>query len=57
MPNIEACSACNGKGYCEVLISQHDDKKETVKCKKCNGKGTVHQMTEREENDYWENYW
>jgi DnaJ-class molecular chaperone len=57
MPNSETCERCKGKGYYEVLVSQHDDKKETVKCEKCNGKGTVYQMTESEERDYWEDYW
>jgi DnaJ-class molecular chaperone len=57
MPNSETCERCKGKGYYKALVSQHDDKKETVKCEKCNGKGTVYQMTEKEENDYWEDYW
>ena len=56
MPNSEPCERCNGKGYYEALVSQHDDKK-TIKCEKCNGKGTVYQMTEKEDNDYWEDYW
>ncbi len=57
MPNSKTCKICKGKGYYEALVSQHDNKKETIKCEKCNGKGTVYQMTEKEENDYWENYW
>jgi DnaJ-class molecular chaperone len=57
MPNLKTCERCKGQGYYEALVSQHDDKKETVKCEKCNGKGTVYQMTESEEIDYWENYW
>ena len=57
MPNSETCERCKGKGYYEALVSQHDDKKETVKCEKCNGKGTIYQMTESEERDYWEDYW
>jgi NAD-dependent SIR2 family protein deacetylase len=35
MPNSETCERCKGKGYYEALVSQHDDKKETVKCEKC----------------------
>jgi len=54
--NTETCKRCKGNGYYEALVSQHDDEKETVKCEKCNGKGTVCQMTEKEENDYWEDY-
>lgn len=57
MPEIKTCSICKGEGYYEALISQHDDKKETVKCKACNGKGTINQMTEEEERDYWADYW
>ena len=57
MPNSETCEICKGKGYYEALVSQHDDKKETIKCEKCNGNGTVYQMTESEERDYWEDYW
>jgi len=57
MSNSETCERCKGKGYYEALVSQHDDKKETIKCEKCNGEGTVYQMTEKEENDYWEDYW
>ena len=57
MPNSKTCERCEGKGYYEALVSQQDDKKETVKCEKCNGKGTVYQMTESEERDYWEEYW
>jgi len=57
MPNSETCERCKGKCYYDALVSQHDDKKETVKCEKCNGKGTIYQMTESEERDYWEDYW
>lgn len=57
MPNSETCERCNAKGYYEALISQHDDRKERVKCENCNGKGTVYQMTESEERDYREDYW
>lgn len=57
MPTEETCTTCKGKGWHEVLISQHDDKKETVICQKCYGKGVVNVMTEDEERDYWEDYW
>ena len=57
MPNSETCDRCKGKGYYEALVSQHDDKKEIVKCEQCYGKGTVNVMTEQEERDYWEDYW
>jgi len=57
MPDKIVCTTCKGKGYYEALISQHDDKTETVTCPKCNGKGSVYIMTEREERDYWEDYW
>ncbi len=57
MSNSETCYRCKGKGYYEALVSQHDDKKEIVKCELCNSKGTVNVMTEREERDYWEDYW
>ena len=57
MPDIKKCEKCNGKGYYEALISQHDDKKETVKCPKCDGSGTRYQMTDDEERDYHADYW
>ena len=57
MPDTKSCTQCKGQGYYEALVSQHDDKKEIVKCTQCNGKGTVYQMTESEERDYWEDYW
>lgn len=57
MPNTETCSTCKGVGYYDGLVSQHDDKTERVKCPKCNGKGTLHVMTDDEEDDYWDNYW
>lgn len=57
MPDAIKCPRCKGQGYYEALVSQHDDKKETTKCSKCNGNGTLHQMTDREEADYWADYW
>ena len=57
MPEEKVCTTCKGKGIYKVLLSQHDDKTETITCEKCNGKGIVHQMTEQEERDYWEDYW
>jgi DnaJ-class molecular chaperone len=57
MPISVTCERCKGEGCYEALGSQHDDKTETVKCEKCNGRGTVYQMTESEERDYWEDYW
>jgi DnaJ-class molecular chaperone len=57
MPDQEACPQCKGKGYYEALISQHDDKTETVKCTKCNGKGHLYVMTDDEERDYHADYW
>jgi len=56
MPNTIKCDKCNGTGTIKVLVSIHDDKEEIIICDKCNGKGDIHQMTEREERDYWENY-
>lgn len=57
MPTTVTCQTCKGKGYYEALVSQHDDKKETVKCPKCDGKGVKHQMTDDEERDYHADYW
>jgi len=57
MPNRETCTRCKGKGYYEGLVSQHDDKTETVKCERCNGKGSLHVMTDVEERDYYADYW
>lgn len=57
MPEVKICSTCKGEGYYDALTSQHDDKTERVKCPHCQGKGHVHQMTEQEERDYWEDYW
>ena len=57
MPDINPCRQCKGQGYHEVLVSQHDDKKEFVKCSNCNGTGVIHQMTDEEERDYWADYW
>lgn len=51
------CITCDGKGRYEALVSQHDDEKEMVTCKTCNGRGIIYQMTEQEEEDYWEDYW
>lgn len=34
----------------------HDDKKEKCECPNCQGKGKIHIMTEKEENNYWEDY-
>jgi DnaJ-class molecular chaperone len=56
MPNTVICETCKGEGYYVALVSPHDDKTEIVKCPVCNGKGTVHQMTDKEENDYWGDY-
>lgn len=57
MPNTTTCPHCNGKGHYEALVSQHDDKKEDVKCTMCNGRGEIHRMTDSEESDYWADYW
>lgn len=51
------CGTCKGKGYYEALVSQHDDKKETVTCPICNGKGTLNVMSDEDERDYWADYW
>lgn len=55
--NTVTCDNCNGSGTIDALISMHDDKKETICCGTCNGKGVIRQMTEKEEQDYWDNYW
>ena len=57
MPKEENCPICKGKGFYIVLVSQHSDEKETIKCDKCSGKGVVYVMTDEEERDYWEDYW
>jgi DnaJ-class molecular chaperone len=57
MPDTITCPQCKGQGSYEALVSQHDDKKEVVKCEKCHGKGVIHQMTAEEESDYWADYW
>ena len=48
---------CKGEGSFKALISQHDDKKETITCPKCNGTGEIHRMTDEEERDYHADYW
>ena len=55
MPDKVKCTTCKGEGYIDALISQHDDKKETIQCPHCNGKGSFNMMTEQEERDYKEN--
>lgn len=57
MPNTESCTTCNGTGSIDALVSQHDDKTETVQCPTCKGKGEIHYMTDEEERNYWEDYW
>jgi DnaJ-class molecular chaperone len=57
MPDTKACPDCGGRGYRTVLVSQHDDEKETITCSKCGGSGEIHQMTDEEERDYHDNYW
>ena len=57
MPEEKTCARCKGKGYYDALVSQHDDKKETVKCEACHGKGHINQMTDDEERDYHADYW
>ena len=57
MPEEKICTTCKGEGYYEALVSQHDDKKETVKCPTCRGKGTNNHMTADEERDYHADYW
>lgn len=57
MSEEKTCTRCGGSGYYTGLISQHDDKTETVKCENCHGKGHINQMTAEEERDYWEDYW
>ena len=56
MPDKKECKTCKGKGYYEALVSQHDDKTETVKCPTCNGVGTINQMSEEDESDYHADY-
>ena len=57
MPDKIECPLCKGEGYYDALVSQHDDERETIKCEKCNGKGFIYQMTDKEESDYFENWW
>jgi DnaJ-class molecular chaperone len=57
MGTTVVCERCNGDGYIEVLVSQHDNKKETIKCTKCSGKGETYQMSDSDESDYWADYW
>ena len=33
MPNSKTCERCEGKGYYEALVSQHDDKKKQLNAK------------------------
>lgn len=57
MPDIKICKTCKGQGTVHALVNAHDDKKEWVKCWDCHGKGTITEMTEQEERDYWADYW
>lgn len=57
MPETKVCPNCKGKRELEVLVSQHGDEKETVKCWKCYGKGEIHEMTDSEYNDYMHDWW
>lgn len=57
MPDKKTCTRCNGEGYYEALVSQHDDEKEIVRCTKCNGGGSQYFMTDEEEADYYADYW
>lgn len=57
MADKSTCSTCKGSGYIDALVSQHDDKKETVKCPSCGGKGEINYMSEEDERDYWADYW
>jgi DnaJ-class molecular chaperone len=57
MSETKVCSYCKGRGNVEVLVTQHDDKTEVVKCIHCNGKGVIHQMSEEDERDYYADYW
>jgi DnaJ-class molecular chaperone len=52
MPETKVCPNCKGKRRLDVLISQHGDEKENIECKKCFGKGEIHEMTDREFDDY-----
>jgi len=56
MPTTETCTSCKGKGNYTVLVSQHDSETETIVCPKCRGNGIIFVMTEKEEDDYWSNY-
>lgn len=56
MPDELVCPQCKGQGTFEALVSQHDDKKETVVCRNCNGKGVIYVMTDEEERDYHADY-
>jgi DnaJ-class molecular chaperone len=51
------CSTCKGTGVINALVNQHDDKTETVRCPTCDGKGEIHIMTDKDESDYWADYW
>lgn len=57
MPDTKTCTHCKGEGFIEVIESEHDDTKSTIKCPKCNGKGVIHWMTKKEEWDYHMDYW
>lgn len=57
MPETKKCPKCDGKKQLTVLISAHDDKTEVIICPTCQGKGVIHEMTEQEERNYWEDYW
>lgn len=57
MPETKKCPKCDGKKKLTVLISAHDDKTEVIICPTCQGKGVIHEMTEQEERNYWEDYW
>lgn len=57
MSETKKCTACNGTGEREYLVSQHDDKKETDTCNSCNGNGKITYMSNDDEQDYHDNYW
>lgn len=57
MPETKLCPVCKGRGFIECFINEHDDETTTIVCRECGGHGEIHVMTEKEEQDYWEDYW
>jgi len=57
MPNKTTCLTCKGAGSIDALISQHDDRTESMTCPRCLGRGSLYNMTQDEEDDYHADYW